>query len=353
MIRLDTYDSVAPLADEWDHLSDRLRVSPFRRPGWFAAWGEAFAPGPLVIHAARLDGALVGVAPVVRGRDGVRSASNEHSPEYGFLAQDSEVATELARAVFAGGAAPVRLDLIDPDDIGLQACRRQANELGYRFVERPRLRSPYLVIDGGWDGQGRPDTRREAERRLRRLAEAGAVELEIADGRDRLDVLLEEGFRVEASGWKGQRGTAIALRPETRALYTGVARWAVERGWLRLAFLRLDDRPLAFLFGLEADRVFYSVKSGFDPAFARFGPGGLLRYRLLARAFAEGLERYEFLGDADAAKLEWTADVRRRISFRSYPPSLSGRLRWMADAQLSSLARRVPLAGRVRQALRR
>src|SRR5207247_10269646 len=68
--------------------------------------------------------------------------------------------------------------------------------------------------------------------------------LEVVDGSERLDELLEEGFRVEASGWKSRAGTAIASRPDTRRFYTDVARWASDRGWLRLAFLRLGGRAL-------------------------------------------------------------------------------------------------------------
>jgi CelD/BcsL family acetyltransferase involved in cellulose biosynthesis len=353
VIRLETHDRVAALEQEWDELAGRLRASPFLRPGWIAAWGEAFAPGPLVIHAARRDGALVGVVPLARRRDALRSASNEHSPEFGFLSADREVAEELAAAVFAGNQAAVCLDFVDPSDIGLEACRRRARDIGYRTMERLRLRSPYLVVDGDWSRHGRPGTRRESERRLRRLSETGNVELDIADGGERLDELLEEGFRVEASGWKGRQGTAIVQRPETRAFYAAVARWAADRGWLRLAFLRLDRRPLAFLFGLEADAVFYSLKSGFDPEFRRYGPGALLRYQLLARAFSEGLRRYEFLGDADAVKLEWTATHRPRIVFRAYAPSLSGLLRWTAQAHAYPLARRVPFARRLRGSPRR
>ena len=353
VLQVETHDRVSPLARDWDELAGRLGASPFLRPGWIAVWSAAFAPGSLMVVAVRRQGELVGVVPLSRRHGALRSASNEHSPEFGFLAVDGDVAATLARAVFAERATTVRLDFVDPNDGGLEQCRQTARHVGYRSVERLRLRSPYLAIENDLSAHARPGTRREAERRLRRLADAGSVTLEVADGSERLDGLLAEGFEVEASGWKGEQGTAIAGSSETRAFYTGVARWAAERGWLRLAFLRLDTRALAFVFGLEAEGVFYSLKSGFDPAFRRFGPGGVLRYQLLRRAFSAGLSRYEFLGDAEPSKLEWTAAYRPRVAFRAFAPSPSGLLRWTVHAHAYPLAKRVPLASRLRRGFRR
>jgi hypothetical protein len=62
---------------------------------------------------------------------------------------------------------------------------------------------------------------------------------------------LEEGFRVEGSGWKGVYGTSISSHPATRRFFTEVAYWASKCGWLRLAFLCLNDRALDFGYALE------------------------------------------------------------------------------------------------------
>ena len=48
-----------------------------------------------------------------------------------------------------------------------------------------------------------------------------------------------------------------------------MARWAAAKGWLRLAFLRLDGKPLAFDFGLNDGNTLYSLKTGYDEAYRR------------------------------------------------------------------------------------
>jgi glucose/arabinose dehydrogenase len=42
--------------------------------------------------------------------------------------------------------------------------------------------------------------------------------------------LLAEGFRVEASGWKGAAGSAIIAHRNTHQFYREVASWGAEQG---------------------------------------------------------------------------------------------------------------------------
>jgi CelD/BcsL family acetyltransferase involved in cellulose biosynthesis len=156
------------------------------------------------------------------------------------------------------------------------------------------------------------------------------VTFEFSDGGDRLDALLEDGFRIEGSGWKDESGSAIQASPAARRFYAEVARWAASRGWLRLAFLRLDGRPLAFDFCLQDGRSFYALKGGYDVEFRRFGPGTLLTHASLRRAFEDGLASYEFLGTDDSYKLNWTPTTRERVRLQVFSRSLAGRVQHRA-----------------------
>ena len=108
---------------------------------------------------------------------------------------------------------------------------------------------------------------------------------------------------------------------------------------------------LAFALGLEDKGVYYMVKSGYDPAFAAFAPGIILRYELVARAFAERLTRLEFLGDDEPWKLTWTKTTRERAAFHAFRRSPRGTLEWAAFAYGRPVARRLGLGRllRVRQ----
>jgi CelD/BcsL family acetyltransferase involved in cellulose biosynthesis len=299
------------------------------------------------VVCARDGDRLVGVLPFVRGRLWLRSPTNWHSPVFGPVAESAAVHEALFAALLDRRTPLVDMLFIDSEDPALPAWRNAS--AGARVVERVRMRSPYVPLDSGDFESYRASLgrslRKELGRMGRRLGETGAVEYEFHDGRgdagwSRLDSLLDEGFRIEASGWKGESGTAILSRPDTARFYRDVARWAAGRGTLVLAFLRLDGRPLAFDMCIEEAGASNVLKGGFDPEFRRFGPGTLLTAASIERAFKRGLASYELLGSEDDYKLAWTSQVRERIRFQAFPPTASGRVSHLAWTRGRDVAKR-------------
>jgi CelD/BcsL family acetyltransferase involved in cellulose biosynthesis len=336
------------IADEWDELAGRTGTVPFVRPGWITAWWNEFGRGALQILTLRRGGRLAGVVPLCGDHAWLRSPTNDQTPEFGFVVEDAAAAHELAAAALGRTGRRLTLSLVDASGADFAALRDRARARGYRVLARPVVRPPYLLVDGDWAAfekhvAGR--LLRDLRRRRRRLEDEGALTFEVSDGATGLEDLLEDGFRVETSGWKAAQQTAIVSRPETRRFFTEVARWAAARGWLRLAFLRLDGRALAFQFGLEEGGAYYFLKGGYETEFHRFAPGKLLVHEMLERAFSSGLERFEFLGQPEAWKLEWTEDTRVLLIVDAFAPSLPGRADWAAHSLRNSLA---PLARRVR-----
>lgn len=324
------------VAGEWEALAEHTGASPFSRPGWFHAWWKAFGKGSLEVVCARRDGRLVGVLPLRRRRGALASPTNWHTPEFSAVAEDDEITRALLESILRQGSRRVSLSFLDGQGATVDAFNDAANGLGYRVIDRVVLRSPYLAIDRTWEEleEARIKSKRRANlRRLRRGLEAeGTLSFEVSDGRDDLEYRLDEAFRVEALGWKGERGSAIASAPETRRFYTDVARWAAGRGWLRLCGLRLDGQLIAFGYCLEHGGVHYLMKVGFDPSYSRFAPGVLIRRDMLARAVSLGFKRYEFLGTDEPLKLEWTDTVHERRLVQAFRGSAPGLVDWAAFA---------------------
>ena len=338
------------LAVEWDGLADRTGAAPFLRPGWFELWSQSFPSSNPCILTVREEGRLEGVLPLVRRGRAATSMTNDHTPKFDLISASERAALALAQALFAMPANRFTIDYIDAAATGMRALRTAARASGYRTAVRDWERPPYVNVEGSWEAYERGldgKLRRDLARRRRRLGELGNVSVEVYDGRERLAQLLEEGFALEPSGWKSARGSAIVSRPETREFYAGLARWGVEREMLRLSFLRLDARPIAFQFGLEDGGAYFFVKGGYDPAHTRFAPAKLLVQALLQRAFSHGLSRFEFLGPAESFKLEWTStchDLKRFEAFGRTPFAL---------AEWAAVVYGRPAAKRVSRALRR
>lgn len=332
-LTLEVRRDIEGMAAEWDELADRLGATPFLRPGWFAAWHRAFGTGALEVIAVRHGGHLVAVAPLERRGVVLRSLTNWHSPVWAPLAENADGLTAVTRAMVDRARPWLSLAFIDAGTDALNACREAAARCRTRIytLERP----PYVALQGSWNDYERRLTskRRSNLRRMwRRLEERGDVELNVVDGQQDLAALLDEGFRVEASGWKGKRGTAIGSAPETRRFYEDVAAWAANRGSLRLAFLRVDGRAIAFDFAIEEGGAHALLKTGYDAGWHSFAPGVLLRQRMIERAFALGLETYEFLGDAVEWKHEWTDTTRERVALEAFRRTPAGTVGWVVWA---------------------
>jgi CelD/BcsL family acetyltransferase involved in cellulose biosynthesis len=192
-----------------------------------------------------------------------------------------------------------------------------------RVVIRSVERSPWVSLDRTWEqfeaalpGKRRSDLRR----RRRRLAEeVGEVECVSHDGSEGLASLLREGFEVEASGWKGERGTAVNAEPDARRFYENAAAWAADAGLLNLWFLRAGGRTVAFAYCITDAEAHHVLKIGIEPAYSRYAPGMLLTRQMLVDSFRRGLRRYEFLGQDDPYKLVWTDRIHERERLQVFP----------------------------------
>ncbi len=85
---------LAAVSSEWEDLAERTGATPFVRPGWVAAWWDAYGKGRLEIRCVRhaADGRLAALVPVRREGGVLGSPTNWHSPTFGLLAESDEAA---------------------------------------------------------------------------------------------------------------------------------------------------------------------------------------------------------------------------------------------------------------------
>ena len=126
--------------------------------------------------------------------------------------------------------------------------------------------------------------RMQQHRQLRKAGDLAYTRHRGADAVAALDTLLA----LEASGWKGRAGTALAQRPHDAAYIREiVARFAAVDA-VRIDLLDLDGQPLAG--GLLLDRAGRShfIKIAYDESRARLSPGRALAIAMLQADFAAG-----------------------------------------------------------------
>lgn len=341
---------VDALAPAWDELAERTGASPFTRPGWVLPWFRAFGRGRLELHMVRRGGRLVAVLPLARRAGALVSPTNFHTPHFGPVAQDDDARAALAQGVLTQRAWAVSLGFLESGAGHLGAFTSEAAAARRRTVTRTVLRSPSVELSGdlaGYRAHRRRSALADLRRRRRRLAERGEVRMRRVSDGPGASAVLRHGLELERLGWKGERGTAVAQAPAVHRFYEHVAAWAAGRGWLSLYQLSLDERPIAFYFGVEHERTLHLLKGAYDPGLARLSPGQLLLEDVVADGFARGLARIELGGSPERYKLVWTGDVRERLRVTAFAPGAAGRA-----GRLVTVHGR-PLAGRAVRGARR
>jgi CelD/BcsL family acetyltransferase involved in cellulose biosynthesis len=113
---------------------------------------------------------------------------------------------------------------------------------------------------------------KELRRQRNRLAEHGDVQFEIARRPTEITDAIETFLTLEASGWKGKRGTALS-QDDGDAIFIRRATAALGSDQCAIVTLRAGQTPVASAIVLRhQDRAFY-FKLGVDERFAKFSPG--------------------------------------------------------------------------------
>jgi CelD/BcsL family acetyltransferase involved in cellulose biosynthesis len=346
------------------------RDEPMLRHEWVRAWIESFAPGaPLRTVVARAGRELHAAVPLVEQKG--KSADtcflpmttwslphNDHSQRGGVLL--GRRGKEALAAVWDKLAAMSGWDRLRVRDLPHGApewkLRDLAEGAGFPCGLWTSLRSPYLSLPAQYEQvEARVDAkfRQNLRRRRRRLSEQGEVKYVQISGKDanELDCALADFFVIEASGWKGRGGTAIAQRPELVGFYTQIARDAARRGALTLGFLELANRRIAAHLSLVHAGRHYLLKLGYDESFHEHSPGQQLTSEMIRDSCRRALVEFDFLGPCMDWKLDWEPALRTHTWLTIFRPTRAGRLVHEARYTAWPVARAV--AGRLRGALRK
>lgn len=114
---------------------------------------------------------------------------------------------------------------------------------------------------------------KELRRQRHRLEEHGAISFDVARKVDEIKPALETFLQLEASGWKGKRGTALLQDAGDATFIRRAVPALAETAQCEIITLRAGATPVAAGIVLRhQDRAFF-FKLGIDERFARYSPG--------------------------------------------------------------------------------
>ncbi|WP_271439051.1 GNAT family N-acetyltransferase [Pontixanthobacter luteolus] len=174
--------------------------------------------------------------------------------------------------------------------------------------------------------------RKELRRQYNRLSELGELRFERRRDAHDLADWANDFLELEAAGWKGAAGSALASDPRTAALFADMLNGAAGIGKLERLALYLDDRPIAMLANFLCPPGAFSFKTAFDERYSRFSPGVLLQRENLDILQEPSIEWTDSCAAADHPMIEriW----REKRSMVRLSVGIGGKLRQAAFRQL-------------------
>jgi CelD/BcsL family acetyltransferase involved in cellulose biosynthesis len=306
-LRIERPERVEALREVWSKLAQESR-NIFSTWEWASTWWRHFGAttDPRVTVCRSANGEARAILPLHLDRAGpiriLRFLGYGASDELGPICAPDErkpAARALRRVLDEGG-----FDVFLGD--ALPNSEPWARFLGGRVVDHTE--SPLLRLDGGdWNeflARRSQNLRQQVRRFERRLVRSHELRFRLTTDPDLLRTDLDTLFALHRKRWPGSRWFAGA-----ESFHRDFAAAALERGWLRLWLLDLDETPVAAWLGFRFAGVESYYQAGRDPAWERWSVGFVLLAHTIRQALKDGMTEYRFLRGGEQYKHRFaTAD---------------------------------------------
>jgi CelD/BcsL family acetyltransferase involved in cellulose biosynthesis len=289
---------------QWRALAQRaIEPNGYYLPGWELAVSATARGRTNALALPAFDGSstrLIGLMPAISlwqaWRIPLPALVSAHP--YGTLCSPPidrdasvEASTRLLQRAREAGAHALILRDVTLDGAAMASLKEALGRTGLK----PRVLGSYIraSLDATQDGEKLLREAlgikklKELRRQRHRLAEHGPVVFEVARKPDEIKPALETFLQLEASGWKGKRGTALIQDAGDATFIRRAVPALAETAQCEIVTLRAGTIPVAAGIVLRhQDRAFF-FKLGIDERFAKYSPGVQLTLELTRHLCAD------------------------------------------------------------------
>jgi CelD/BcsL family acetyltransferase involved in cellulose biosynthesis len=295
LVKFEDYRSV------WAEISFQLNpASLFVSPGWTNAWwGEYGGDFSQLLLAYRIDDWLAGLAPL---KTKANIASFIGSPEVcdyqdfvvkqGFEKQFIE---DIIKELSFRGFTKLVFEALRADSPTFKYITTSTNKAYH--VQMIDVSLEMLLPSNWWQFMQSLTSkqRHEITRKLRRLSEAGEVNLRIETEPRGLNTLFKQ--------IQGSRADKARFMDSKRQRYFEKLAIEMEKeGYLRLGFLDLDGVPIATIIFFDYNNRIYLYNSGYESSYSHLSPGLLSKVLSIKESIGSNRHVYDFLKGAEVYK---------------------------------------------------
>jgi CelD/BcsL family acetyltransferase involved in cellulose biosynthesis len=304
-------EDLSSLEPEWRELlaSCPNHASIFQSPTWLRTWWGEFGSGrELVLLSVREEQRLVGVVPLMREGGRLSFAGDTEVCDYMDFPCTTGREPDLLAATFRSlGEEPwdeLALWALREDSPALAALPAVCAEAGLALASETEDVCPQIALPGDFEeyvsSLGKKD-RHELRRKLRKLPQAGEVELEVIESPAEAEAAIDTFLAMMRDS---RADKAHFMTPQMESFFRRLVLNLASEGLIEMVFLKLGGIRTACVLCFRAGDESLLYNSGYDPNYAHFSVGLLSKALALQRAIEQGKTRFDFLRGHERYKYE-------------------------------------------------
>jgi len=311
------------------------RPVPFLAWEWVTTWWKHFGKGAklFVIVARDNAGRVAGIAPLqiafrrAFGVVPVRSVefigyrgSSVCADHLDFLVGSGDPQAISERLLLTLTAARKEWDCIELADLSEESAvpsllEVHARRLGFRMDEGAGQVCPCVPLAPSWNELLKivKEKKRSAIKwRRKKLLQAYPTQFQIFSDPAQVNAALDTLVRLHTLSRQRKNETGNFYRADYQAFHRDVAQAMARAGYLYIAQMDCDGRPVASTYGFHVGSVLFDYQKGYDPAYSRDGVGSVLTGMVIEDAIERlHTNELDFLRGTEEYKYFWATRDRK------------------------------------------
>jgi CelD/BcsL family acetyltransferase involved in cellulose biosynthesis len=340
---LNDFSEVESLRDDWNKILQQCRDKDvFSTWEWLSCWWKHFGrERKLKVLTVKDGDRIIGIAPLMLSEYSflhlgkfrkIEFIGTPHSDYNNLLLLSEE--SRCVKLFFNHLMELADWDLLELKDVREEtACANAFREIrkdkGQELRVFEETLCPYIRLPSSREeffDHLSSNMRRNLRRRMRKLQKSYKFEVRTQDDFNSVGQAMKTFFDLHQRRWTSKGKPGAFASKVFRNFHLNLAEVFQEKGWLALYFLVADDEPVAALYTFEYNNKKYGYLSGFEPEFARYGVGNLLKLHVIEDCLKKGIKEYDLTRGFELYKADWATGVRRNLGIRMAYKGLFARL---------------------------
>ncbi len=223
----------------------------------------------------------------------------------------------------------LRVGSLDPrwgTDIAVREKGEKFVQTETPAIDLPSELEPYMQARAN---KFRSDLRR---RRKKAQTELGEVRFEAITDKNLIEDAVKDYGALEARGWKGAAGTAVATEGAQFRFYADWLCALALENKARIFVLRIGQKVAAMRLAIEDSGCLYMLKVSYEETLRAYSPGALMLENVIEWCYEPGVNvrRIEFYGKVSEAHQPWLTETRAMSIASVY------RFEWLAKLRIAA-----------------